>query len=100
MIHLARLPRRQRLMKIVNSKLGPLVDNDQDYVLRLFTANIVRTMCVITSELHEFWPRMPGGKKNKHEDFPLAHAPESAWVRAIADYMSCKDANRGFCGDS
>jgi hypothetical protein len=80
--------------------LGPLVDKDDNYILRIFTANIIREMCDITSEPHNFWPQIPQEKKTEHEDFPLAQTPDSAWLSAAADYLSSKDVGRGFHGDS
>ena len=77
-----------------------MVDEDHNYILRIFTANIIREMCDITSEPHNFWPQIPKKKKDKHEDFPLAQMPDSAWLGAVADYLSSKDVDRGFHGDS
>lgn len=81
-------------------ELGPLVDEDDNYILRIFTANIIREMCDKTLEPHNFWPQIPKKKKDKHEDFPLAQMADSAWLGAMADYLSTKDVGRGFHGDS
>lgn len=81
-------------------KLGPLVDEDEDYVLRIFAANIVRGLCCIGTEPHEFWPQIRKQKKSLHEDFPLAQTPGSDWMRHIANYLSNKDVNRKLRGDS
>ncbi len=78
------------------SKLGPLIDNDNDYALRVFTANLVRELCFTTSQPHKFWPETHGKMtKNKHEDFPLAQAPDSSWLESMADYLNSKDMAGG-----
>jgi hypothetical protein len=88
------------LTTATHRRLGPLVDDDDDYVLRLFTANLIRELCCNGSKPHEFWPQIPKQKKNQHEDFPLAQVPGSDWVGHIADYLSTKGLNRAFLGAS
>lgn len=82
------------------SKLGPMVDADDDYILRVFTANIVREMCKITSNIHEFWPQVSKKDKLEHEQFPLSRIPDSSWLGALADYLSGQSVRRGSHGDS
>lgn len=77
-----------------------MVDSDEDYILRIFTANIIREMCAEKSEPYEFWPQLAKKKKNRHSDFPLAQSPDSAWLGAVSDYLSNQDVSRGFHGDS
>ena len=80
------------------SKLGPVVDEDEDYVLRMITANIIRELCTGPSHRVDFWPQT-GAETQDHKDFPLAPAPHSFWVEDVADYLSRKSVARSFRGD-
>lgn len=80
-------------------KLGSVVDEDDDYVLRVITANIIRELCTGISHRADFWPPKVDGKPDGHKDFPLAPAPHSLWVQSLADYLSKKSLSRGFQGD-
>jgi hypothetical protein len=76
-----------------------VVDHDDDYIVRIFTANVIREMCAETSNPREFWPQF-SKKKDEHEDFPVSVMPDSAWLGAVADYLSSKDVSRRFHGNS